>query len=59
MVYKAVGGSITEKTYTNSVDNTAEFALDAEQTYTFVSYSIYCSSSRYKITGRIGECLSE
>lgn len=45
VVYNADGEYVTEKIYTNSVDNTTAIALDAEQTYTFVAYSINSTST--------------
>ncbi|MDR3008320.1 MAG: fimbrillin family protein [Sphingobacterium sp.] len=45
VVYNSAGAYVTEKTYTNTVDNTSEIELDAGQTYTFVAYSVNSTSS--------------
>ncbi len=52
VVYNAAGDYVTEKTYTNSVDNTAAIALDAEQTYTFVAYSVNSTATVPAVTAQ-------
>ncbi len=52
VVYNAAGDYVTEKTYTNSVDNTAAIALDAEQTYTFVAYSVNSTAAVPAVTAQ-------
>ncbi len=52
VVYNADGDYVTEKTYTNSVDNTTAIALDAEKTYTFVAYSINSTATVPAVTAQ-------
>jgi len=52
VVYNADGDYVTEKTYTNSVDNSTEIALDAEKTYTFVAYSINSTATVPAVTAQ-------
>lgn len=52
VVYNADGDYVTEKTYTNSVDNSTEIELDAEKTYTFVAYSVNSTSSVPAVTAQ-------
>ncbi len=52
VVYNADGDYVTEKTYTNSVDNSTEITLDAEKTYTFVAYSINSTATVPAVTAQ-------
>ncbi|RKE57116.1 hypothetical protein [Sphingobacterium detergens] len=52
VVYNANGDYVTEKTYTNTVDNTTAIALDAGQTYTFVAYSVNSTATVPAVTAQ-------
>lgn len=52
VVYNADGDYVTEKIYTNSVDNNSEISLDAEKTYTFVAYSINSTATVPGVTAQ-------
>jgi len=52
VVYNADGDYVTEKTYTNTVDNSTAIALDAGQTYTFVAYSINSTANVPAVTAQ-------
>jgi len=52
VVYNNAGDYVTEKTYTNKVDNNNEIELDAEQAYTFVAYSVNSTSSVPAVTAQ-------
>lgn len=52
VVYNADGDYVTEKTYTNTVDNTIAIALDAGQTYTFVAYSVNSTATVPAVTAQ-------
>lgn len=52
VVYNAAGDYVTEKTYTNSVDNSTAIALDAGQTYTFVAYSVNSTATVPAVTAQ-------
>ncbi|MGE8379172.1 MAG: fimbrillin family protein, partial [Sphingobacterium sp.] len=52
VVYNADGDYVTEKTYTNSVDNSAEISLEAEKTYTFVAYSVNSTAAVPAVTAQ-------
>ncbi|MCW2263030.1 MULTISPECIES: hypothetical protein [Sphingobacterium] len=52
VVYNADGDYVTEKIYTNSVDNNSEITLDAEKTYTFVAYSINSTATVPGVTAQ-------
>jgi hypothetical protein len=52
VVYDANGDYVTEKIYTNSVDNSSEIALDAEKTYTFVAYSVNSTATVPGVTAQ-------
>ncbi|MDR0262801.1 MAG: fimbrillin family protein [Sphingobacterium sp.] len=52
VVYNADGDYVTEKTYTNSVDNATEIELDVEKTYTFVAYSVNSTASVPAVTAQ-------
>ncbi|WP_146190975.1 fimbrillin family protein [Sphingobacterium athyrii] len=52
VVYNADGDYVTEKTYTNSVDNSAEITLEAEKTYTFVAYSVNSTATVPAVTAQ-------
>ena len=52
VVYNSNGEYVTEKTYTNSSTNSDEIALDAEQTYTFVAYSVNSTASVPAVTAQ-------
>lgn len=50
VVYNDAGKYVTEKIYTNQVDNDQEIALDAGHTYTFVAFSINSTTTVPTIT---------
>ncbi|MGJ1411636.1 hypothetical protein ACR78Z_18380 [Sphingobacterium thalpophilum] len=50
VVYDEAGHYVTEKDYTNSVDNSSEISLDAGKTYTFVAYSVNSTSTVPTVT---------
>ncbi|WP_343319271.1 hypothetical protein [Sphingobacterium multivorum] len=52
VVYGANGDYVTEKTYTNTVDNSTEIVLEAEKTYTFVAYSINSTATVPAVTAQ-------
>lgn len=52
VVYNADGDYVTEKIYTNTVDNSTAIALDAGQTYTFVAYSINSTATVPAVTAQ-------
>lgn len=52
VVYNSSGDYVTEKTYTNTVDNTSDITLDAGQAYTFVAYSVNSTSTVPAVTAQ-------
>ncbi|MEN5054065.1 hypothetical protein [Sphingobacterium kitahiroshimense] len=52
VVYNADGEYVTEKIYTNSVDNNSEITLDAEKSYTFVAYSVNSTATVPGVTAQ-------
>jgi hypothetical protein len=52
VVYGANGEFVTEKTYTNTVDNSTEIVLEAEKTYTFVAYSVNSTATVPAVTAQ-------
>lgn len=52
LVYNSDGDYVTEKTYTNLLDNDSEIILDAGQTYTFIAYSVNSTATVPTVTGQ-------
>ncbi|WP_411971930.1 hypothetical protein ACLCDV_18695 [Sphingobacterium sp. Lzh-3] len=52
VVYNSSGDYVTEKTYTNTVNNTSDITLDAGQAYTFVAYSVNSTATVPAVTAQ-------
>lgn len=52
LVYNSEGDYVTEKTYTNSLDNDSEIILDAGQAYTFIAYSVNSTTTVPAVTAQ-------
>lgn len=53
VVYNNDGDYVTEKIYTNKVDNDNEIELDAEQAYTFVAFSVNSTATVPAVTAQM------
>jgi len=52
VVYNKAGDYVTEKTYTNQVDNDHEILLDAGQAYTFIAFSTNSTATVPTVTAQ-------